>query len=86
MTVRLSETGLIDWSDWTRAFGATLARHGTKKDLNGGEDYFNAWLETLETLLIERGVANDIEMRALKKEWTRAYIETPHGQPVALRS
>ena len=29
-------------------------RNGLKKDLDGGDDYFHAWLETLEALLAER--------------------------------
>ena len=43
LTVHLNESGLFDWPFWADRFGATLARHGLRRELNGGEDYFNAW-------------------------------------------
>ncbi|SDF49637.1 nitrile hydratase accessory protein [Sulfitobacter delicatus] len=84
VTVHLNETGLFDWPDWAAHFSATLARHGLTRDLNGGEDYFNAWLETLETLLIDRGHAQPGDLRSLREGWEAAYLNTPHGDPVHL--
>ena len=84
LTVHLNETGLFDWPDWAEHFGATLARHGLARELNGGEDYFSAWLETLETLLIERGHARPGDLRVLRAGWEEAYLNTPHGAPVHL--
>ena len=51
LTVHLNETGRFTWADWASRFGATLARHGLSRELDGGDDYFAAWLETLETLV-----------------------------------
>ncbi|THH35742.1 nitrile hydratase accessory protein [Aliishimia ponticola] len=84
LTVHLNETGHFDWPDWAARFGVTLADHGLTKDLNGGEDYFNAWLETLESLLAERGLADADAVQGLKSAWQAAYLDTPHGQPVQL--
>ena len=84
LTVHLNETGVFDWPDWAARFGATLKRHGLDRDLNGGSDYFAAWLDTLETLLAERGLADPGPLRALKLQWETAYLSTPHGQPVVL--
>ncbi len=84
LTVALSEAGHFSWHDWTAAFGATLKRHGAGRELDGGEDYFNAWLETLETLLDRTGLAERGAVLALKDAWAAAYLSTPHGQPVRL--
>lgn len=89
LTVALSDAGHFSWPDWTRAFGTTLKRHGATRalegqPLDGGADYFNAWLETLETLLAARGMAAAGERAALKSAWENAYLTTPHGQPVRL--
>lgn len=84
LTLALSDTGHFRWSDWTEAFGATLRRHGATRELDGGQDYFNAWLETLEHLLDGTGLAGRIEAARLKEAWTAAYLTTPHGQPVRL--
>ncbi|WP_204114758.1 nitrile hydratase accessory protein [Shimia biformata] len=84
LTVHLNERGVFDWPDWADRFGATLKRHGLAKELDGGDDYFNAWLETLEGFLTELGMAGPAELAALKQAWHDAYLATPHGAPVRL--
>lgn len=84
LTVHLNEAGHFEWGDWAERFGATLKRHGLKKALNGGEDYFAAWLETLEGFLAETGTAEPADVRALRDAWKAAYLSTPHGLPVSL--
>ncbi len=84
LTVHLNESGLFDWPDWTARFGETLARHGLRRELDGGDDYFNAWLETLETLLAEMEKAAPDEVNSIRDAWERAYLSTPHGAPVRL--
>ncbi|MEY8840748.1 nitrile hydratase accessory protein [Cribrihabitans sp. XS_ASV171] len=85
LTVHLNEAGRLDWPDWAARFGATLKRHGLAKELNGGEDYFAAWLETLEGWLAEEGAAAADEVARAEVDWREAYLSTPHGQPVRLK-
>ncbi|SEO63552.1 nitrile hydratase accessory protein [Salinihabitans flavidus] len=85
ITVSLNEAGLFSWPEWTQVFGATLARHGLAKELNGGEDYFAAWLEALEAVLAEKGIAASGAVEAMRAAWEEAYLSTPHGTPVKLR-
>jgi len=84
LTVHLNETGLFDWPVWATRFGETLARHGLSRDLDGGDDYFLAWLDTLETFLAELGEASPAEVTAFRDAWAEAYRTTPHGVPVRL--
>lgn len=84
LTVALSDAGHFHWTDWAAAFGATLKRHGADRALDGGNDYYNAWLETLESLLDRRGLAGQAETRRIKAAWEQAYLSTPHGKPVNL--
>ncbi|MEX0285347.1 MAG: nitrile hydratase accessory protein [Paracoccaceae bacterium] len=84
LTVHLNETGMFAWPDWADRFGATLKRHGLAKDLNGGADYFAAWLETLETFLSEVGSTAPEDVTSLRDAWEEAYLTTPHGAPVKL--
>lgn len=84
MTVHLSKEGVFTWPEWAARFGATLARHGLDHELNGGEDYYNAWLETLETTLIDMQVTENEALLQLVDAWRDAYLRTPHGQPVKL--
>ncbi len=84
LTVHLNEAGYFEWAEWVQRFSATLQRHGLNKELDGGEDYFNAWLETLEMYLQERGMAEGDAVEATRAAWERAYLSTPHGDPVSL--
>lgn len=84
LTVHLHEQGHFDWPTWTQEFGATLAEHRLSGDLNGGDDYFNAWLATLERLLSAKGMAPPAMVEDMRSAWEQAYLSTPHGAPVRL--
>jgi nitrile hydratase accessory protein len=84
LTVALSEAGRFSWADWTETHGATLARHGQSHELDGGSDYFTAWLEALESLLARLGDAEPDRVEDLRVAWEAAYLATPHGNPVRL--
>lgn len=84
LTVHLNEAGHFVWPDWAERFSATLKRHGTSKDLNGGEDYFIAWLDTLETFLAEIKMADPETVEKTRAAWEQAYLFTAHGDPVTL--
>lgn len=84
VTVHLSDQGMFSWPDWTRTFGQTLKDHGLSKELDGGNDYFNAWLEALERMLAECKTAHIEEIEPLVAAWRTAYLSTPNGEPVRL--
>jgi len=84
LTVHLNEAGHFHWPDWAQRFGATLRHHGLSKELNGGDDYFTAWLETLEGFLAEIDLADPAQVEQTRAAWERAYLATPHGDRVTL--
>tara|TARA_B100000780_G_scaffold127031_1_gene89039 strand:- start:59 stop:379 length:321 start_codon:yes stop_codon:yes gene_type:complete len=85
LTVHLNEVGCFAWPDWADRFSVTLKRKGVDKDLNGGDDYFRAWLETLEAYLSETGDALPQDVAQMRDAWEQAYLSTAHGDPVALK-
>lgn len=85
LTVHLNESGCFAWPDWATRFSQTLAAHGLAKELDGGDDYFTAWLETLETLLADLGQAAPGDVEHMRAAWESAYLTTPHGDPVHLK-
>lgn len=84
LTVALNEAGHFVWSEWTEAFGRSLALRGLHHELDGGDDYFEAWLDTLEAMISTLGIAEKEEISKLTQAWRDAYLVTPHGQPVSL--
>ncbi|PCJ05242.1 MAG: nitrile hydratase accessory protein [Rhodobacteraceae bacterium] len=84
LTISLNEIGRFSWPEWVARFSDVLAQHGLDKDLDGGDDYFTAWLATLEAILAEDGAAPAPEVDRLRDDWERAYLDTPHGDVVRL--
>ena len=85
LAVHLNESGLFTWPVWAERFSQTLSAHGIDRELDGGDDYFTAWLATLESLLAERDIAAPGEVSRLRSAWEAAYLNTPHGAQVHLK-
>ncbi len=85
LTVHLHARGAFSWPDWAKTFGAVLAEHGLRRDLDGGDDYFLAWVEALERICARCDLAEAAALAELKAAWIEAYLATPHGAPVHLR-
>ncbi|WP_370230765.1 nitrile hydratase accessory protein [Cognatishimia sp.] len=85
LTVAMNEAGHFSWAEWVQVFSSQLKQDGLKAELNGGDDYFNAWLTALEGLLTKGGFAEARVLQDLKQAWSAAYLATPHGQPVRLK-
>lgn len=86
MAVHLNARGVFEWPEWTQVFGRVLAQHGVAKELNGGDDYFLAWVSALEQICTQKGVAQTGALSELKSSWERAYLATPHGDPVRVET
>lgn len=82
LAVALNEAGHFSWPEWTEVFSATLKQLGREKPLDGSDDYYLAWVSALETMLSQKGMADKDLFAAMKANWTAAFLNTPHGQPV----
>ncbi|HEV3192070.1 MAG TPA: nitrile hydratase accessory protein, partial [Polyangiaceae bacterium] len=88
LAVKLSQAGHFTWSEWGEHFGAHLRQAATADNSSAdtrpmpevdSTTYYNVWLDTLESLLIQRGLASAADLAELKGAWTEAYLHTPHG-------
>lgn len=82
LVVSLQEAGLFTWAEWAEALGRTIRPDGEGER---AADY-GRWLETLERLLAERGVADGASVAARTAAWLRAAQATPHGRPILLEN
>lgn len=70
--------------DWSNALGAALRELQVDAETDTVENYYQAALNALETVLqVNCGVSKQA-MDQRKSDWTWAYETTPHGQPVKL--
>jgi nitrile hydratase accessory protein len=73
----LERSGLFSPAEWSEALGASIRARGD-------DQYYEAVLETLETLIKRKGAASSVELARMKQAWEEAYETTPHGKPVNL--
>jgi len=89
LAVHLNEGGYFDWPEWAGRFGENLAAAKTAKigvveGLDGSDDYYEIWLQTLTELMQEKGLVDAKMLASIKTQWREAYLTTPHGKPVHL--
>jgi len=84
LVLRLSEQGLFRWSEWTAALAAQISQARDSGDQDLGDTYYHYWLAALEKLLLEKSVLDSETVESRVEEWRRAYLHTPHGQPIEL--
>ena len=85
ITVQLSEKGNFTWKEFVEVFGNSLNKARLElNSLDGNDDYFKCWLNALEEIIISKKLGNSNILLLLKKDWTDAYLSTPHGKQVKI--
>ena len=82
----LVHAGVISASQWAEALGEALRNAVRAQAPDDRETYYNVVISALEALLQRSRVVAAREVAARKAQWERAYLNTPHGQPVELRA
>ena len=84
LAVRLSEAGCFTWPEWVRTFSQEIKTAQERGDPDLGDTYYQHWINALERICTAKGLVGCEEMRRRKATWRRAYLNTPHGQPIDL--
>ena len=84
LVLRLSQEGHFTWQQWTETLSEEIAEAQKRGDPDLGDTYYHHLVSALERLCAEKGLAGRPEMDRRKEEWRRAYLNTPHGEPIAL--
>jgi len=69
---------------WAEALGAARARAEARAAPDTAETYYLCAIETLEGLVARETAISLEALGARRRAWERAYLATPHGQPVML--
>ena len=84
LVVELHAAGRFTWHEWSSTLAAEISAAQSRGDADLGDTYYHHWLAALERLCDEGRLVTREEAAARKEAWRRAYVETPHGQPVEL--
>jgi nitrile hydratase accessory protein len=82
--IQLSRRGLFTWNEWVEVFSAEIKAHPARPGETSDAAYYRQWLAALETIVGLKGAASPVEIDERQETWRRAYLNTPHGQPVEL--
>ena len=84
MTLALHERGLFKWPEWAATLSEEIKRAQAAGDPDTGETYYHHWLNALERLVAEKGVADGPTLARYQHAWDHAADRTPHGAPIEL--
>ncbi|EEE35584.1 conserved hypothetical protein [Rhodobacteraceae bacterium KLH11] len=82
----LVTNGAITAQEWANTLGAALDEAERSGAPDTEDTYYNAVVQALETVTVTGTDIKHAEIKNRKKAWTEAYLSTPHGQPVVLRT
>lgn len=84
MALALHEGGAFTWPEWAAALTEAIRRAQAAGDADLGDTYYQHWLDALEQLVIDKGLASADRLHALEHAWEAAALRTPHGRPIEL--
>ena len=84
LAVRLSQEGHFAWPEWVAVLTEEIASAQRGGDTDLGDTYYQHWVAALERLCSEKALVGHAEMDRRKEEWRKAFLNTPHGQPIEL--
>src|SRR5690348_6142502 len=68
LAVRLSEAGCFAWSEWAATLSREIRAAQERGDPDLGRSYYHHWLNALERLCAEKGLASGEEMHRRKEK------------------
>ena len=84
IAVKLSEKALLKWSEWLDVLAEEIKEAKDQGQPDFGNTYYQFWLSALETFLLEKNILKKSDLKSMMEQWRRAYLSTPHGNPVKL--
>ena len=86
LVVLLHREGRFAWEDWVRTLATEIEASPQRADEDADQAYHRQFLAALESIAAATGMTSPDGMTRRTEAWRRAYLHTPHGQPVDLAS
>jgi nitrile hydratase accessory protein len=82
----LTNTGVFSAAEWSAALGIAVHASQARGEPDDEAHYYEAVLVALESLINRSLPDIGTAITPRVEQWRRAYLNTPHGQPVELRA
>lgn len=86
LTIELHRSGHFTWKEWASTLAAEIKRANDAGQPDLGDTYYHHWLAALERLMTDKGLTDPHRLSERTEAWRKAYLNTPHGKPVALKA
>ncbi|MEP2780983.1 MAG: nitrile hydratase accessory protein [Pseudoruegeria sp.] len=80
----LVQAGTFSANDWAQTLGLNIENANNMDAPDTAETYYNCALDALETLTAQATSITPETLSKRQNDWAKAYLATPHGQPVKL--
>lgn len=84
LVVLLHRDGHFAWDDWVQTLAEEIKASPQHPEEDADQAYHRQFLAALEQVVAARGLVGPKTMAERKQAWRRAYLNTPHGQPIDL--
>jgi len=85
VALALHDRGLFTWPEWAATLADEIKRAQAAGDPDTGETYYRHWLNALERIVAEKGIATRDTLHRYRDAWDHAADRTPHGEPIELK-
>ena len=84
VAISLMEVGHFTYAEWAEVLTEEINKAQQQGDPDLGDTYYEHWLNALERVCRARELVLAGDMVERAAQWRRAYLNTPHGQPIEL--
>ncbi|WP_321793560.1 nitrile hydratase accessory protein [Burkholderia pyrrocinia] len=84
LIVHLHQAGFFPWADWVQTFSDVITTAPARPDESINDAYYRQWIAGMEQMVARLGLTEVESITHRTDEWRQAYLNTPHGEPVAL--
>ena len=84
VAVSLMEAGHFTYAEWAEGLTQEINKAQQQGDPDLGDTYYEHWLNALERVCRAKELVLSGDMVERAEQWRRAYLNTPHGQPIEL--
>ena len=84
VAVSLMEAGHFTYAEWAEGLTQEINKAKQQGDPDLGDTYYEHWLNALERVCRTKELVLSADMVERAEQWRRAYLNTPHGQPIEL--
>lgn len=84
LIVCLHQAGQFSWKAWVAVFSDEIKASPQQQGESINDAYYRQWVSATEKMLLSLELTAEEDITRRTDEWRQAYLNTPHGMPVAL--